>query len=146
MNKIFSKILGHRLAPILPNIISMNQSGFVRGRSISDNYLLAQEMIVGIKRKARGRNVVFKLDMSKAYDRMMWPFLIQVLRTFGFGDRWIDMIWRVISNVWFSVIINGSLCGFFKSSRGFRQEDPLSPALFIIRAAVLYRSLNQVVA
>ena len=94
----------------------MNQSGFVRGRSISDNYMLAQEVIAGIMWKVRGGNVVFKLDMTKAYDRMMWPFLIKVLRAFGFGERWIDMIWRIISNVWFSVIINGSLCGFFKSA------------------------------
>ncbi|XP_027158272.1 uncharacterized protein LOC113759893 [Coffea eugenioides] len=41
VNKIFSKILARRLAPILPKIISVNQSGFVQGRSISNNYLLA---------------------------------------------------------------------------------------------------------
>ena len=91
VNKIFSKILARRLALILPKIILMNQSGFVWGRSISDSYLLAQEIIAGIKRKVLGGNVVFKLDMSKAYDWMMWPFLIQVLRVFGFGECWIDM-------------------------------------------------------
>ncbi|XP_027157143.1 uncharacterized protein LOC113758529 [Coffea eugenioides] len=117
----------------------MNQSGFVRGRSISDNYVLAQEIIAGINRKMREGNVVFKLDMTKAYDRMIWPFLVKVLRAFGFGEHWIDMVWRIIFNVCFSVIINGLLCGFFKSTRGLCQGDPLSPALFIIGAEVLSR-------
>ncbi|XP_071905976.1 uncharacterized protein [Coffea arabica] len=86
VNKIFSKILARRLALILPKIILMNQSGFVWGRSISDSYLLAQEIIAGIKRKVLGGNVVFKLDMSKAYDWMMWPFLIQSFRGLQQGD------------------------------------------------------------
>ena len=83
VNKIISKILAIRLASILPKIIFGNQNGFVWGRVISNNYLLAQELISNIGRTARGGNVALKLDMMKAYDRVVWPFLINVLKAFG---------------------------------------------------------------
>ena len=67
-NKIISKILVDRLTTLLPYLISLPQSGFIKGRMISDNYLLAQEIISGISRKNRGGNVALKLDMAKAYD------------------------------------------------------------------------------
>ncbi|XP_071940073.1 uncharacterized protein [Coffea arabica] len=102
VNKVISKTLAARVAKVLPSIISPQQSGFVKGRQIFDNFLLAQELVSDIHRKNRGGNVVLKLDMAKAYDRVSWPFLLQVLRRFGFGEVWIDMIWRLISNVWFS--------------------------------------------
>ena len=38
-----------------------------------------------------------------------------------------------ISTTSFSVLINGSLVGFFKSSRGPRQGDPQSLYLFVLR-------------
>lgn len=83
-----------------------------------------------------------KLDISKAYDSLNWLAFIKVLRKIGFEERWIGMIWRHISNCWYSVMINGQICGYFSSNRGLRQEDPLSPILFIIATEVFSRGLN----
>ncbi|XP_070057377.1 uncharacterized protein [Nicotiana tomentosiformis] len=75
-----------RLAKILPKIISANQSGFIKGRQISKNILLAQEIINEIGKKQSGRNVAMKLDMTKAYDRVTWSFLYQMMRQLGFSE------------------------------------------------------------
>nr|XP_009620830.1 uncharacterized protein LOC104112571 [Nicotiana tomentosiformis] len=70
INKIISKVISTILATILPRIISVNQSGFVKGKSISENIMLSQEIVQGIKKPNPGANVVIKLDMAKAYDRV----------------------------------------------------------------------------
>nr|XP_016469034.1 PREDICTED: uncharacterized protein LOC107791464 [Nicotiana tabacum] len=80
--------------------------------------------------------------MAKAYDRVSWSYTCIMLRIMGFNERIIDMIWRTMGNNWYSIIITGTRCGFFHSTRGLKQGDPLAPSLFIIRVELLFRMLN----
>ncbi|KAL8132934.1 hypothetical protein AgCh_008423 [Apium graveolens] len=68
--KILAKVLAIGIKVVLPDVISENQSAFVKGRSITDNVLIAFEMIHYTRLKNRGLvgEVALKLDIIKAYD------------------------------------------------------------------------------
>ena len=76
--KLVSKVLANRLKKILPSIISETQSAFQSDKAISDNILVAFETLHHMKTNNSGKNgfMTMKLDMSKAYDRVEWSFLL----------------------------------------------------------------------
>jgi hypothetical protein len=124
--KIISKVLATRMKTILGNIISNSQNAFISGRQILDSVLIANECLDG-QLRSRAPGVICKLDLEKAYDHVNWEFLLYLLQRCGFGERWRDWIEWCISTVRFSILVNGTPEGFFHSSRGIRQGDPLSP-------------------
>ncbi|KAL9666843.1 hypothetical protein QQ045_001187 [Rhodiola kirilowii] len=85
MIKIITKLIVQRLQPLLRQVISIYQSAFVRGRIITDNLVVAHEIAHFIKSRRDDSNYFasFKVDMSKAYDRVEWSFLKQLLCRMG---------------------------------------------------------------
>ncbi|CAL1393362.1 unnamed protein product [Linum trigynum] len=145
--KVISKIMAEQLAGILPIIVSDGQNAFIRERQIVDNILIGHELMHYLKIKTRGKKgyMALKVDMEKAYDRVDWSFLFAVLEKIGFNSVWRGWILECLMSTTFSVLMNGYPAGFFAPSRGLRQEDPLSPHLFVLCtegfAALLRKSI-----
>lgn len=110
--KILAKLLNGRLTPLLTRIISPSQSGFIQGRMIVDNILLAQELTLCLEKAGNPNNVILKLDMEKAYDRVHWPFLFKILEKLGFPPHWVQLVKKLIENCWFNIFINGTGVGY----------------------------------
>ena len=65
--KIMSKLLENRIKPLLENLISPMQGGFVKRRHILDNVIQVQEaMHSSHQRQEQG--MLIKLDMANAFD------------------------------------------------------------------------------
>lgn len=143
--KILAKVLANSLQLVLPSLISENQSAFVPGRSITDNMLVAFEVIHHMQRKnsVGEGEVALKLDISKAYDRVDWDFLKARMKGMGFEKKWIDWIMLCVRTVSYEFCLNGTTVGPIQPSRGLRQGDPLSPYLFLLCVEGLSSDLHQ---
>lgn len=68
-------------------IVDKSQSAFIRGRSISDNILLAQELFRGYGRETGVSKCSFKVDLHKAFDSIDWDFVLTTLKALRASEK-----------------------------------------------------------
>ena len=143
--KLISKILANKLKNLIPLNISENQSAFSPDRLITDNVLVAFELMHYLNHKSMGKEgyMAVKLDMSKTFDRVEWGFIKRVMEKLGFCTKWVSLIIQCITSVSYSVLINGAAYGNIIPSKGLRQGDPFSPGHFLLCAEGLLAIIHE---
>lgn len=112
---------------------------------MSDECLIAHELLSFVNRASARKKffAVVKLDINKAYDRVGWDFLFQVLQAFGFPPYWVNIIRQCVTIVTYQVLVNGDPTRDFSPKCGLCQGDPLYPYLFMLCTEVLSSLLRR---
>ena len=140
--KIFTKVATNRITKVAHTVVRPTQTAFMPGRHILEGVVVLHETIHELHRKKLD-GVLLKIDFEKAYDKIKWPFLLQVLRMKGFHDSWCKWIQEFISRGSVGIRVNDDIGHNFQTQKGLRQGDPLSPILFNVVADMLAILINR---
>lgn len=128
--KIIAKVIARRLEPMLPTVINLDQNGFVKDRQAFHNVRRVLNLIH--MREEAPDTAILSLDAEKAFDRVEWSYLFEVLSRFGLSNylrKWIETLY---TDPMAEVSTNYLISPRFKLTRGTRQGCPLSPMLFVL--------------
>jgi hypothetical protein len=118
--------LNNRLEKICDRLLSLNQTAFVKGRFILESVVSAHEIIHSAMRN-KEKGLVLKLDYEKAYDRVNWQFLEEMLVSRGFGAKWNAWIMRLVQGGSIAIRLNDENNYYFSPGKGLRQGGPTLP-------------------
>jgi hypothetical protein len=76
--KFVSKSYAIRLAPLAHMTIDCSQTAFIQGRCLHEGALALHEIVHELHSKKQ-ESLLLKLDFEKAFDRVNWDFLQEIL-------------------------------------------------------------------
>ena len=127
--KILTKALALQLVDKITHLVHPDQAGFIRNRSIFNQIRLANA-IIDYAEVTQENGAIVALDQEKAYDKIKHDYLWATMNKFGLPRTFTDTVKTLYTNANTMVAINGVFSNPFKVTRGVRQGDPLSCALF----------------
>lgn len=128
----------------MDKIIGPWQRTFLLNRKAADNTIIVQDIITKFRKmKGKEGNVIMKIDLEKAFDKIEWSFIRNTLPYFNFRSNLINLIMFCICTSSVAILVNGTWTDFFSPTKGIRQEDPMSPYIFILCMEVLSHNINQ---
>ncbi|XP_021713494.1 uncharacterized protein LOC110681652 [Chenopodium quinoa] len=86
---------------------------------------------------------MIKVALKKASDSIEWDFLKNDLQELSFPQIFIAWIWKCVTSVSYSILINGMPAPPFEAKKCLRQDDHMSPFLFAIAMEYLSRCLYE---
>lgn len=117
--KVFAKVLSLRLGPELDHLVCPNQNAFIPGRSLHNNFVLVKQS-TRLLHQLKAPRALLKLDLTKAFDSISWPFVFEVLQRYGFGTRFRAWMAILLSSASTRVLLNGDPGPPIWHRRGFR--------------------------
>lgn len=129
---------------MVQRIVAPTQSTFIKGRYILESVVVAHELVHSVHQSSEP-GIILKLDYEKAYDRVSWSFLFDMLEARGFDPVWINWFKHIVEGGSLGIMVNGEESSYFKPGKGLRQRDPLSPFLLNLVGDGLSRMLREAV-
>ena len=139
--KILAKTIDNRFREVLPNLIAMDQTGFVKGRKICHNVRKSLDIIdYTVKEKIPA--LILSIDMEKCFDRLEHKAIFSSLRYFNFGEKFVQWVKLFYNQFYIQTQNFGYLSNKWIKGRGCNQGCPLSPGLYLLTAEVMANKLR----
>nr|XP_010312970.1 uncharacterized protein LOC104644590 [Solanum lycopersicum] len=138
----YKSLMGTAAEKLAAIDVQVMKRGFIPGRKIGDNIILAHELVKAYTRKNVSPRSMLKIDLQKAYDSVEWPYLEQVMEGLGFPELFIHWVMQCVKTVNYTIVVNGQNTQRFDAAKGLRQGDPMSPFLFTIAMEYFSRLLK----
>lgn len=134
--KAMSRMIAARFDPLLPQLISSDQTCGIRLRNIADSLICLQDTYDYCAQFNR-KCAFYALDFFGAFDLCDHTYMLRVLEKINVGSRMLRLLETIMTNMYTSVMVNGARTRYFRITRSTRQGDPCSMFEFLLAAEPL---------
>ena len=138
--KILSKAMAERMKPLLNELIADHQTGFMKGRHISENIRRCFE-IVKYTKKHKIPSIILSIDFQKCFDMLSHKAIHGAFEYFNFGPTFTRYVMLLLTNLQIYTQNFGFVSKPFTKQRGSNQGCNISPSCYLLCGEIMSRKL-----